>query len=308
MATDFTKPAANNDRADNLVATKDTLVALAQLLEDLSPTGLALGFKRWSATNKRFERYNGTSWVAITDEMAQLVKEPVATVASGATVDLGAQSGRIVAITGTTTITSFGTADDGVLRYVRFSGALTLTHNATSLALPGAANITTASGDWLIAESLGAGNWRVRLYRTAAGMFIVSTPTSDLHAATKKYVDDLKAQSGAYTPTLSAVSGCSGLTAYSCIYQRVGNTVTVSGVLDATVSATNPQIGITLPIASNFAGVTDLSGVGTVSNATAGFACKLYGDATNDRANLTGYFSVTGVAYSIYFHFSYRVL
>jgi hypothetical protein len=229
-------------------------------------------------------------------------------VASGATVDLGAQSGRIVTITGTTTITSFGAADDGVLRYVRFSGALTLTHNATSLALPGAANITTASGDWLIAESLGAGNWRVRLYRTAGGMFIVSTPTSDLHAATKKYVDDLKAQSGTYTPTLSAVSGCSGLTAYDFHYIRVGNRIMVTGVIDATVSAANPHIGITLPVASAFTAVTNLSGVGTVSNATAGFACKVYADATNDRANLTGYFSVTGVAYSVYFTFAYTVI
>ncbi|HMM68293.1 MAG TPA: hypothetical protein PKC03_15260 [Dokdonella sp.] len=307
MPADFTKPVANNDRADNLVATKDTLVALAQLLEDLSPTGLASGFKRWSATNKRFERYNGTSWVAITDEMAQLVKEPVATVASGATVDLGAQSGRIVAITGTTTITSFGTADDGVLRYVRFSGALTLTHNATSLALPGAANITTASGDWLIAESLGAGNWRVRLYRTAGGMFIVSTPTSDLHAATKKYVDDLNATSGTWTPSVSAVTNVASSTAYLCRYSRVGNTVTVSGVvdIDPTAADTGTIFDLTLPIASAFAAITNANG--TFNTASASRGGVIYANATDARLRCS-FTPQTASALQLYFVAQYVVI
>lgn len=190
MAADFGKPTADTERASNLTYTVDNFVALAKLLEDASPTGVASGFKRWSAANKRLEQYNGSSWAALVDEMAQLVKEPAATVASAATVDLGAQKARAVAISGSTTITAFGTSDDGVWRVVRFTGALTLTHNASTLALPGAANITTANGDWCIANSLGSGNWRVLLYRTAGGNLIGSAPTSDLHLATKKYVDD----------------------------------------------------------------------------------------------------------------------
>src|SRR5690606_7462320 len=80
-------------------------------------------------------------------------------VASATTTDLGAAAGRIVDVTGTTTITSFGTVAAGVWRIVRFTGALTLTHNATSLILPGSANIKTAAGDCAIAVSLGSGNW-----------------------------------------------------------------------------------------------------------------------------------------------------
>jgi len=92
-----------------------------------------------------------------------------ADVASASTADLGAAVGRFVNITGTTTITSFGTVAAGIWRIVTFAGALTLTHNATSLILPGGASITTAAGDSLIAESLGSGNWKIHIYMPAAG-------------------------------------------------------------------------------------------------------------------------------------------
>ena len=57
--------------------------------------------------------------------------------------------GGYVHITGTTTITDldFTTAKDGRKIKVIFDGILTLTHNATTLKLPGNANITTAAGD-----------------------------------------------------------------------------------------------------------------------------------------------------------------
>ena len=91
-----------------------------------------------------------------------------ADVASAATVDLGAVVGRFVDVTGTTTITSFGTVAAGIWRVVTFTGALTLTHNATSLILPGGLNIKTSAGDCVLAESLGSGNWRVVFYMPAS--------------------------------------------------------------------------------------------------------------------------------------------
>jgi hypothetical protein len=47
---------------------------------------------------------------------------------------------------------------------------LTLTHNATSLILPGNANITTAANDRYEARSLGSGNWIVTKYQYASGL------------------------------------------------------------------------------------------------------------------------------------------
>jgi hypothetical protein len=52
---------------------------------------------------------------------------------------------------------------------VRFTGVLTLTHNAASLVLPGAANIATAAGDTAIVTSDASGNFRVRHYARADG-------------------------------------------------------------------------------------------------------------------------------------------
>lgn len=93
--------------------------------------------------------------------------DPV-TLASGATTDIGAQNAMFVEITGTTTIISFGTTYEGP-RFLRFTGILTLTHNATTLNLPGAANITTAAGDTCIAIPNSTPNgWNVVQYQFAA--------------------------------------------------------------------------------------------------------------------------------------------
>jgi microcystin-dependent protein len=91
-------------------------------------------------------------------------------VASAGTVDLGAQTGNFLIISGTTTITAFGTVSAGIWKVVRFSGALTLTHNGTSLILPGAANITTAAGDVGYFVSEGSGNWRCLCWEPASGV------------------------------------------------------------------------------------------------------------------------------------------
>ncbi|ORE90185.1 hypothetical protein ATO13_23156, partial [Stappia sp. 22II-S9-Z10] len=63
------------------------------------------------------------------------------TIASASTIDIGALAAESVVVTGTTTITGLGTAPAGVKRSLEFAGALTLTHNATSLILPGGVNI-----------------------------------------------------------------------------------------------------------------------------------------------------------------------
>lgn len=100
-----------------------------------------------------------------------------ATVASAATADIGAAASPFVQITGTTTITSFGTTYNGP-RFVRFAGALTLTHNATTLILPTGASITTAAGDMLMAVPTGnpGAGWRVMFYQPAGKLL---TPRID---------------------------------------------------------------------------------------------------------------------------------
>jgi hypothetical protein len=107
------------------------------------------------------------SFIAYLRDSKQLSME--ATLASAATTDIGAAASYAVKITGTTTITSFGTDGQGP-RFIRFTGALTLTHNASSLILPGGANITTAAGDTCIAIPIPSGaGWYVSNYTKADG-------------------------------------------------------------------------------------------------------------------------------------------
>lgn len=92
------------------------------------------------------------------------------TIASATTTTIGgvpATWSSNMTITGTTTITAFDTVADGIIRNVTFAGALTLTHNATSLILPTGANITTVAGDCAVFKSLGGGNWRCLSYQGA---------------------------------------------------------------------------------------------------------------------------------------------
>lgn len=115
--------------------------------------------------------------------------------ASAATVNLANATGTLVNITGTVTITALGTVGAGAERDLVFAGILTFTHNATSLILPGAANITTAAGDVARMRSLGGGNWRCVSYTragtapySAAGAEVLKNKS--LEDATTAIVDD----------------------------------------------------------------------------------------------------------------------
>lgn len=93
-----------------------------------------------------------------------------ADIPSAGTTNLAIATGNYVHITGTTTITAFGTVNSGVPFMLIFDGALTLTHNGTSLILPGAGNIVTSAGDSMFIVSEGSGNWRCFNYTRAVGV------------------------------------------------------------------------------------------------------------------------------------------
>ncbi len=90
-------------------------------------------------------------------------------IASAATTDLGDIATLRGHITGNTTITSLGTTTAGRYKEALMEGALTLTQNATSLILIGAANITTAAGDTWGAVTNDGTNWRMLWYQRKDG-------------------------------------------------------------------------------------------------------------------------------------------
>lgn len=122
-------------------------------------------------------------------------------VASAISTAIGAAASNNVDISGVTTITSFDTVAEGINRKGRFTGVLTLTHNATSLILPGVVNITTAVNDRYEARSLGAGNWIVTKYEKADGTALVTaTLTDDTTTNTNaQYLGMARATSGVWT-------------------------------------------------------------------------------------------------------------
>lgn len=103
-----------------------------------------------------------------------------ADLASAATTDIGAQNTNFLRLTGTSTITSFGTNYNGP-RFIRFAAALTLTNSAT-LILPGASDITTVAGDTLIAipkaTSGTADGWQVVAYQRTSSLQPVTSGTA----------------------------------------------------------------------------------------------------------------------------------
>ena len=119
-----------------------------------------------------------------------------ADIASAATTDLGAVEGLMHDITGTQTISSFGTVRAGILKVIKFEGALTLTHNATTLILPGGANITTADGDVAIVISEGSGNWRCLSYVPASGYALKQVAASDTVAGVVEYAVQSEMETG----------------------------------------------------------------------------------------------------------------
>ena len=140
-----------------------------------------------------------------------------ATVAAAATTSL--TTGNVVTISnasGATTITSLGTAASGARRNVVFSiaaGSVLLTHNATSLQLPGSANIAVASGDRARFESLGGGNWRCVDYIPAnyrpdgsAGAIVTIATTATLTTAAHCNATILLTGAAAYAVTLPSAA------------------------------------------------------------------------------------------------------
>lgn len=134
-------------------------------------------FVRISGSNWQCVGYHPVSGNPVNNQFFRTESD----IASAGTTTL-TTAANIWRITGTTTITAFGSSASATypLYFVRFSGALTLTHNATSLILPGSANITTADGDTATLLYLGSGNWKCLAYNKVSGKQVASIARTDL--------------------------------------------------------------------------------------------------------------------------------
>lgn len=113
--------------------------------------------------------------------------------------------------------------------------------------------------------------------------------------------------SGTYTPTLTPVLNIEAATPSTCQYMRVGSVVTVSGYINMDATATGAtQLGISLPIASDFAAVEQCAGTG-YSSTIVSEGCAILGDLTNNRAEMNWNTS-TAASQRFFFTFTYLIV
>lgn len=294
----------------------------------------------WDDTSASWIRkaYDGTSWLpqGFIDSSNHVWVPPVGggtivSLSSATTTDLGSVPQSTVSITGTTTITGFGSsAVVGTRHTMIFGGILSLTYNATSMILPGAASITTAAGDVAEAIYLGSSNWRVVNYQRADGTSLVQPAVpvgtvlwGDWSAPPAKYVlaygqalsratypDYLAAvtlaQNGTRTsgsPTLTSVSDTSrfgagmpiegtGIPAGTTILSVTSSTITMS----QNASSGAPTVGTVTVFLTGYGSGGDSSTVG-VKNCQGVTMAGRGNMSGTDRALLTSsYFGASGTA------------
>ena len=198
------------------------------------------------------------------------------TLAAAGTTDLGSKDETFITLTGTAaTVTALGTVSAGIYKWVIFNAAHVLTHNATSLILPSAANITAASGDVACFVSLGSGNWRCVSYTRASGNNVLNASTfSDgtVGAPSITFAADL--DTGLYRSGTNTVNVAAGGASVASFAAAVGitptTTFTVSGGTTITLT---PGEGGALTINPLGTGVTGgdinlISGAGSTTGGT----------------------------------------
>jgi microcystin-dependent protein len=175
-----------------------------------------------------------------------------ADIASSTTTDLGAVEGKFHDITGTTSISSFGTVRAGIEKWVKFEGSLTLVYNATSLITLTGANRRVKSGDVGCYISEGSGNWRELVF-TEANVQVPAGMLFDFAGTT--------APTGYLACDGSAVSR----TTYAALFAAISTTW---GAGDGSTTFTLPDFRRRVAVGSGGSAVGSL---GTTVGSTGGF-------------------------------------
>lgn len=196
---------------------------------------------------------------------------------SAATVLIGTAESNTVLVSGTTTITSFGVAPYGTFRRVRFTGALTLTRNATSLELPTSASITTAANDVAEFYSLGGGNWFCLNYMRANGTSLGAVSITG-------WTPSLNTASPNNTVNASRFLASGGTTNQAAVLQSKGTGATQAQLADSGIPGGNVR-GTYATDWQKGRNAADEVASGAYSTIPGGFACR----AAGDYAVVSGY-------------------
>jgi hypothetical protein len=101
---------------------------------------------------------SGTT-MSVDANLISTARWPTSALVAATTTDIGSEAAPIVTVSGNTGITSFGNQPNR-FRIVRFTGTPTITHNGTTLVLPGATNLAVTANSVHVFASDVSGNWR----------------------------------------------------------------------------------------------------------------------------------------------------
>lgn len=142
------------------------------------------------------------------------------------------------------------------------SGLTVLTRKDATNTINGGVDVTINAGEVMALISDGGTNW---------------------HAV---WLEN-KVRSGVHTPTLTAVTLITSSTAYGGHYSRTVDRVTWAGAVGIDSSGAGIiQLGVSLPVASNFSDSADLSGVAVWEGGSPYLAGRCFADTANDRMTI----------------------
>lgn len=177
----------------------------------------------------------GTMTGALAMSGAAINEAHGADIASSGSINLTTATGNLLDVTGTTTITAI-TLAEGYERTVRFTGALTLT-NGASLMLPGAANITTAAGDFAIFRGYAAGVVRCVSYARASGAPVVDASKLRQYASSLVSTYDTTATTVPFDNTIPQSGEGKEITSLAFTPQSAASTLKITLVGFVTANA-----------------------------------------------------------------------
>lgn len=208
-----------------------------------------------------------------------------ASIASAATTDLGSVPQANVTITGSATISNFGSAAPiGIVKFIRFANSLTLT-SSSALTVPGGYDLATAANDRAIVTHLGSGNWEVTQYTRASGVPIDVSAVGKPDFSFSGSVPLLH-----LTADGSAISRAA-YPAYLAKVTRVQNGTRASGNATITAIADTSGLGVGMPVEATgiTAGCTIASIVANTSITLNSGSCVTSSGTSPATVFLTGY-------------------
>ncbi|MGM5025723.1 hypothetical protein AB8B02_05815 [Tardiphaga sp. 862_B3_N4_1] len=260
-----------------------------------------------SVTPNVERRYDGNSWVAVgaIDATNHVWSPPIgggnASITAAATTDICAAPSGLQTVTGTTTITSFGSGCPvGVIKKLIFNSATPLTYNATSMILPGQRDYVATAGDLAEALHLGAGNWRVAVAKIdGSAVTNPATPVGTVFYGqwgtipVKTVYGTGQAISRATYPDYFAAA-----TRVQSGTLTAGNTTITSVANTAGLGAGMPLEGVGIPAGTTIVSVTSstivMSGTGATANGSQSIRAFITGYGSGGDSTTVGVTNCVG--------------